>query len=52
LNLQNVLIDSNWVLKLTNFGIGNLLNRAIRREQLQLIELIPLNSKLGIFSFV
>nr|CAD2134715.1 unnamed protein product [Meloidogyne enterolobii] len=48
LNLQNVLIDSNWVLKLTNFGIGNLLNRAIRREQLQLIELIPLNTYLTV----
>ena len=44
LSLQNVLIDTNWVLKLTNFGIVNLLNRAIEREQLKLIEIIPLTS--------
>jgi serine/threonine protein kinase len=45
LSLQNVLIDSNWVLKLTNFGICNLLNKAIEKEQLKLIELIPLTSE-------
>jgi hypothetical protein len=45
LNLQTVLIDSNWVLKLTNFGIVNMLNKAITRGQLKLIELIPMTSR-------
>ena len=45
LSLQNVLIDSNWVLKLTNFGIINLLNKALEREQLKLVEIIPMSSK-------
>uniref|UniRef100_A0A915CRS4 guanylate cyclase n=1 Tax=Ditylenchus dipsaci TaxID=166011 RepID=A0A915CRS4_9BILA len=44
LSLQNVLIDTNWVLKLTNFGIANLLNKAIEREHLKLIEIIPLTT--------
>ncbi|KAL3120583.1 hypothetical protein niasHT_007875 [Heterodera trifolii] len=48
LNLQNVLIDSNWVLKLTNFGICNLLNCCIQREQLKLVEIIPMTTYLTI----
>ncbi|KAI1723445.1 adenylate and guanylate cyclase catalytic domain-containing protein [Ditylenchus destructor] len=44
LSLQSVLIDTNWVLKLTNFGIVNLLNKAIEREQLKMIEIIPLTT--------
>ncbi|KAI6232173.1 Tyrosine protein kinase and Adenylyl cyclase class-3 4 guanylyl cyclase domain containing protein [Aphelenchoides besseyi] len=44
LSSQNCLIDANWVLKLTNFGIVNLLNAAIEREQLKLMEIISFNS--------
>lgn len=38
------LIDANWVLKLANFGITNMLHKAIEREQLKLMEIIPLSS--------
>lgn len=44
LTLQNCLIDANWVLKLTNFGITNLLNRVIESEHLKVIELVPFQS--------
>ncbi|KAI6175194.1 Guanylate cyclase [Aphelenchoides fujianensis] len=44
LSSQNCLIDANWVLKLTNFGIVNFLNSAIEREQLKLMEIISFNS--------
>jgi serine/threonine protein kinase len=44
LSCQNCLIDANWVLKLTNFGVVNLLNTAIEREQLKLMEIIPFNA--------
>ncbi|KAH7711133.1 Protein GCY-27 a [Aphelenchoides avenae] len=44
LTLGNCLIDANWVLKLTNFGITNMLHKAIEREQLKLIEIIPLST--------
>ncbi|KAH7723899.1 Protein GCY-27 a [Aphelenchoides avenae] len=43
LTLFNCLVDANWVLKLTNFGITNMLNKAIEREQLKLIEFVPLS---------
>lgn len=43
LSCQNCLINENWVLKLTNFGVVNMLNTAIETEQLKLMEIIPFN---------
>ncbi|CAD5233744.1 unnamed protein product [Bursaphelenchus xylophilus] len=44
LNPANCLIDGNWVLKLNNFGLVNVLNAAIEREQIKLTEIIPFTS--------
>lgn len=38
LSLANCLIDANWVLKLTDFGITNLLNKLIENNNLRVIE--------------
>uniref|UniRef100_A0A0N5BNP6 Guanylate cyclase n=1 Tax=Strongyloides papillosus TaxID=174720 RepID=A0A0N5BNP6_STREA len=43
LNIQTCLIDANWVLKLSNFGITNILHNLIRDEVLKNIELINLH---------
>lgn len=48
LNLSNCLIDANWVLKLTNFGVCNLLNRLINNNNLRVIENVPFD---GEFSY-
>lgn len=43
LNIQTCLIDANWVLKLSNFGITNILHNLIQDEVLKNIELINLH---------
>uniref|UniRef100_A0A9J2Q887 guanylate cyclase n=1 Tax=Ascaris lumbricoides TaxID=6252 RepID=A0A9J2Q887_ASCLU len=41
LSLRTCLIDANWVLKMTNFGISNMLHELIESEYLRMMELIP-----------
>ncbi|KAL3990008.1 Adenylate and Guanylate cyclase catalytic domain family protein [Acanthocheilonema viteae] len=41
LSLKTCMIDSNWVLKLTNFGISTMLNELIDQNYIRAAELIP-----------
>uniref|UniRef100_A0A7E4ZPX8 guanylate cyclase n=1 Tax=Panagrellus redivivus TaxID=6233 RepID=A0A7E4ZPX8_PANRE len=41
LTLSNCLIDSNWVLKLTNYGITRFLNRYIKNKSLKVVNTVP-----------
>uniref|UniRef100_A0A915PGV2 guanylate cyclase n=1 Tax=Setaria digitata TaxID=48799 RepID=A0A915PGV2_9BILA len=41
LSLKTCMIDANWVLKLTNFGISSLLNELINQNYIRTAELIP-----------
>ncbi|KAM3727733.1 Receptor-type guanylate cyclase gcy-10 [Dirofilaria immitis] len=41
LSLKTCLIDTNWVLKLTNFGISSMLNELINQNYIRAVELIP-----------
>ncbi|VIO89452.1 Adenylate and Guanylate cyclase catalytic domain containing protein [Brugia malayi] len=41
LSLKTCMIDTNWVLKLTNFGISTMLNELIDQNYIRTIELIP-----------
>ncbi|VDO27833.1 unnamed protein product [Onchocerca flexuosa] len=41
LSLKTCMIDANWVLKLTNFGISSMLNELINQNYIRTTELIP-----------
>ncbi|EJW73302.1 hypothetical protein WUBG_15790, partial [Wuchereria bancrofti] len=41
LSLKTCMIDTNWVLKLTNFGISTMLNELIDQNYIRTVELIP-----------
>ncbi|VDM91327.1 unnamed protein product [Onchocerca ochengi] len=41
LSLKTCMIDTNWVLKLTNFGISSMLNELINQNYIRASELIP-----------
>ncbi|EJD75213.1 RGC/RGC protein kinase [Loa loa] len=41
LSLKTCMIDTNWILKLTNFGISSMLNELIDRNYIHISELIP-----------
>ncbi|MCP9265164.1 Guanylate cyclase [Dirofilaria immitis] len=47
LSLKTCLIDTNWVLKLTNFGISSMLNELINQNYIRAVELIPQQCKLN-----
>ncbi|VDN32100.1 unnamed protein product [Gongylonema pulchrum] len=51
LSLKTCLIDANWVLKMTHFGISTMLNELIEQDYLRALELIPQQCMID-FSFI
>ncbi|VDM28647.1 unnamed protein product [Toxocara canis] len=41
LSLQTCLIDANWVLKMTKFGISNMMHDFVQSQHLRMMEIVP-----------